>query len=76
MIFTAARSYRLEHGMPTNAVINPKDLIACFPNGRLPRCPLGTNDYKPFVYMEDPKCPNAPDSHKLPPPTDEDLKRM
>ena len=69
MIREAARSHRLVHRMQTNALINPKDLWEFFKEGRVPQCPLGTNEYKPFVYADGPQCPNTPDSHKLPSPT-------
>ena len=65
IILEAARSYRLEQGLPTNAVIDPKKLWGFFKKGESPRCPLGTNEYKPFVYTDGPRCPNTPDLHKV-----------
>src|SRR5438445_11424719 len=67
IIWTASRSYRLEHNLPVEAVIRVEDLKNYIQkNGQMPRCPLGTNDYMPFIYTNGPVCPNAPDSHTSP----------
>lgn len=66
-IWDAAGSHYLEQSMKPGEFIEPRLLTPYFPEGKLPRCLLGTNDYAAFRIFDGPTCPHDPTEH--PPPS-------
>jgi len=62
IIWSAGSSYVLENKKSTDDLLEPSLFADRVKDGRLPRCPFGTNDYKAFRLREGPKCPNC-ESH-------------
>ncbi len=56
----AARSYSLERNLNDSELIDPRDLTGFLKEGRVPKCPLGTVQYKSFTLSSGPSCPNKP----------------
>jgi hypothetical protein len=63
MVWDAAGSYYLEHGMKPDDLIDPQQLKGFFNLDGVPRCPLGTNSYTPFKLFDGPRCPHEGSGH-------------
>jgi len=59
ILWSAADSYRLERNLASNAVVDPRVLSSYLQGGLIPICPVGTNQYAPFICAEGPRCPNV-----------------
>ena len=75
MIWEAARSHYLEQSMKPSELIDPQRLTPYFGEGKLPRCPSGTNDYAAFRIFDGPRCPHEPAQHP-PPPMSEQIEKI
>jgi hypothetical protein len=70
VVWDAAAKYYLEQGMKPDDLVDPRHLSAFFPDGKVPRCPQGTNSYAPFRILDGPKCsyePRLHESRRVPP---------
>jgi hypothetical protein len=74
MVWDAARSYYLEHGMKPDDLIDPKLLKDFFRLDGVPRCPSGTNDYAPFKLFDGPQCPHEGSGHGVVPMSEQIIK--
>jgi hypothetical protein len=74
MVWDAARSYYLEHGMKPDDLIDPQQLKDFFNSDGVPRCPLGTNDYAPFKLFDGPRCPHEGSGHGVVPMSEQIIK--
>ncbi|HSH94516.1 MAG TPA: hypothetical protein VK968_10255 [Roseimicrobium sp.] len=65
MIWDAAASRFLSEPVRSGQLIDPVNLGGFFRGGKTPKCPSGSENYRPFSILEGPHCPNEPVAHTV-----------